>query len=691
MPQAIGAALIKIGISKAIAMIAAKVLVQVAIAVGTALLTNALFGPKRPKPSDGQQITRESVGSRKRRFGIVRTGGQLTFEQSINGTLGMVVTLGTGREGTILEHRVNDKKVTLDGSGTVIEESYRGAIHIFTRSGTDDQTAIGQLTAKFPRWTANHRQRGCAHAAIICDPVKQDKFSEVYNGQVPQYNQVRQAAFLYDPRKDSTAGGVGAHRLNDELTWEWSDNAALVIADYVAHPDGYGLGYDTINWAGIAGEADIADEDCLTVTEETIKRWRLWGSYSLSEDERRQVLTDMLKAVDGFCWQGADFKFNLMVGRFIEPDITITDDHIKGMTAKLGPKTQQRTSALKMLYTERAIGYREQESALVAIGDSQVDANTAAQAVEVFYAPHHNQAVRLGKLEAARLSDRWHLDLTLNLFGLNLLGRRFCRVKSDLLGLDAAFMIDGGIKLSIGRDENTVGAQLVEVRATDWDFDAAAEEGTPPIEPDTDDDDNVIVIPAPTGIVLSAIQIDLAGVNGVAIEATWGDAGRPDFSYQARYREVGAATWIMMTVDSDARTARSSLVDSDTDYEVQVRALTISYRSSDWSVAASITPVAAPAALSAPVFLSVVGGVGEATIRFRMPTEPNLSFARLYHNDSADFGTATQLGDDIIGALGEVIEIVDGGLVSGAHYYWARAYSSSAASLLAGPESDTVS
>ncbi|MFX8895289.1 hypothetical protein ABTM96_19345, partial [Acinetobacter baumannii] len=93
----------------------------------------------------------------------VHTGGVLTFEESSNGTLGLVVTLGTGEEAEILEHRINDKAVTLDGSGTVTQASYHGAVHIYTRPGSDSQTAISQMTAKFPQWTSAHRQRGCAH------------------------------------------------------------------------------------------------------------------------------------------------------------------------------------------------------------------------------------------------------------------------------------------------------------------------------------------------------------------------------------------------------------------------------------------------------------------------------------------------------------------------------------------------
>ncbi|MBV2147878.1 fibronectin type III domain-containing protein [Sphingobium sp. AS12] len=689
MPQALALAIVTAVGATGVAATLITVAVNIALALGLSLLTNLLFGPKRPKPTDGQQIIRQAVGSRKRHYGIVHSAGQLSFLESSGGRLGMTLTLGTGEEAEILQHRINDKAVTVSG-GTVTQSSFRGAVHIYTRQGTDDQTAVSQLTARFPQWTSAHRQRGCALAVIICDPVKQKYFSEVYSGQMPAYSQVRKAVKLYDPRKDSTAGGSGAHRLNNKATWEWSDNGPLVIADYVAHPDGYGLGYDNINWANIAAEADIADQAVTTVTDETIARWRLWASYSLADDERRQILTDMMKAVDGFCWQGPDFKFNLMVGRFEEPDITITDDHIKAMTATLGPQAQQRVSALKMLYTEAAIGYREQESATIDDPDSPADPNTSPQAVQLYYAPHHNQAVRVGKINIARLGNRWHIEATLNLFGLNLLGRRFCRLDLAQLGVDAIFAIEGGVKLTIGPEETSVSVSLIEVRASDWDFDAATEEGVPPIAPDAGTE-TPIVIPEPTGLTLSAVPIALGESNGVAIEASWDAGDRDDLVYQVQYRPSSGGTWVMMTVDDDALTARSGVVDSGTEYEVQVRALTIGYRASLWSDSETITPSAAAMALSAPVFVELIPGTGEALIRLRLPTAPTLSFARLYHGDSEDFGDATQVGDDIVGGLGQVMDIEHTGLLSGAHYYWARAYETGGGwSALAGPEAVTI-
>ncbi|ALJ14275.1 hypothetical protein [Sphingopyxis macrogoltabida] len=198
MPQALTAWLVKIGLTQL-----AATLISTAVTIGASMLLNSIFGPGRPKPSDQQQNIRIAVGSRKRHYGIVCTGGQESFIESRNGTIVKIVTLGTGEETEILEHKINDQVVTVVG-GTVTDAKFHGALHIYTRLGTDDQTAIGEVTAVCPEWTADHRQRGCSLAAIIGDPVKQSKFGEVYNGQIPQYTQTRKAAKLYDPRKDST-------------------------------------------------------------------------------------------------------------------------------------------------------------------------------------------------------------------------------------------------------------------------------------------------------------------------------------------------------------------------------------------------------------------------------------------------------------------------------------------------------
>lgn len=588
MPQALATFLVSLGLSTLAAEVVATA-ITIAVTVGI----SALLAPSRPKPSDGQQETKQAVGTRYRSYGIVHSSGQLTFLESRNGVLGKVVTLDTDETSEIIQHRLNDNPVNVDGAGTVTNASYRGAVHLYTRLGADDQTAIPELTAAFPEWTADHRQRGCSHVALIGDPVKAKYFSEVYNNRIPEYSQVRKAAKIYDPRLDDTAVigfdaagdpimGAGPQRLNDKSTWAWSDNWALVTADDIAHPDAYGCGYENVNWTNIAQEADYCDEPDAIYGGGNIARWRAWARYGLTTEERRAVLTSLEMAADGFCWQDADAKFNLMAGRWEEPDVVITDDHILGMTASLGPPAQQRTSAVKVLYTEAAIGYKEQESNTIAVPGAADDPNTDPQSVQAYYVPHHNQAMRVGKLIANQLApDRWHIPMMLNLYGLNLIGKRYCRVETNQLGVYAYFKI-GGLKLHLAESPPRVEvASLDEVRPTDWDFDPATEERPPP--GGTEAPPPVVTIEQPQNVTVAIVGITFEGASGYGLKVTWDAPSRPDLTAQAQYRAIGAAAWTEMTVSQDDEQATSGAISVDLDYEVQVRFVTLTGRVSAWT------------------------------------------------------------------------------------------------------------
>lgn len=63
---------------------------------------------------------------------------------------------------------------------------------------------------------------------------------------------------VYDPRKDSTAGGSGSHRLGDILTHEYSDNPSLAYADWATNKV-FG-GNETMDWQSVATAANANDE-----------------------------------------------------------------------------------------------------------------------------------------------------------------------------------------------------------------------------------------------------------------------------------------------------------------------------------------------------------------------------------------------------------------------------------------------
>ena len=442
-----------------------------------------------------------------------------------------------------------------------------------------------------------------------------------------------------------------------------------------------------MNWANIAQEADVCDQTLTTASAETIARWRLWVRYSLAREKRADILAAMLKCGDGFAWQDAEGKFNLMCGRWIEPDLVITDDHIISLSAAQGPEAFQATRAVKVLYTEAAAGYREQESST--IGSLEADDDGEPQQVEAFYAPHHNQATRIGKLVLAELDpDRWRVKAVLNLLGLDTLGRRFARFESKKLGL--AFWVKlGAPRLDLVNLLVEVG--MTQVEPGDWDFDAETEEGTPPIAdggagrtPSIEDIEN---------LVLTAVSIGLGETTGVAITAAWDATVRVGLLFDAEYRATGSETWLPMTTDRAGgfAYAQSGPVTSGIEYEVRVRAVSIAGRPGAWSEIETITPVA-EATLDAPTSLSALGGAGSADISFSMPSSSAVDHVKLFGNDSDDFGTATQVGSDIEAAPGATVTREESGLSAGTRFYWARAFDNegNGAASIAGPVSATI-
>lgn len=561
------------------------------------------IGPKKPKPSDGQQTVRVSVGSRVRHYGKVRIAGQLTFYESRDGTLYTLVTTGQGKLNAITEYLLNNKVVTVDGSGVVTTSTFDGKVSIHHRLGTDDQTAYSQLTSVFsPEWTTDHRQRGCSSLLLVARGVKSKDFAKVYEGgRQPEMLATVESSLVYDPRLDSTAVigydidgdpimGSGAHRTNDPATWGYSDNWALCFADYLAHPDGNAMGMDAINWTNIAGEADECDDTITTIDDRVIPKWRVAGSYRLADEERRAVIKEFLRAGDGYLWQDANGKANIRCGRWIAPTVHIPAKHIVAVAGSRGADALNRSNEVRIIYMEPRLGYVETEAApqinflsQEAIGRREPARNDA------LFIPDHNQAARVGKRALAQLGDRWQLTVTTNLYGLNTLGERFITMDIPELGIEALPFEVTGMRMELGDREIRVQLTVSEADEEDFNFNSAEEEGIPPGTPGSTT--VVIGVEEMTGLSLAAVQVTLGGVSGVAIQATWDAPTRTDLTPQVQYREVGAADWLDMVVTDDSNVAMTGIVNSGAAFEAQGRFLTIGGRPSAWSAPVTLTPI----------------------------------------------------------------------------------------------------
>ncbi|NBT42693.1 MAG: hypothetical protein EBT20_19945, partial [Alphaproteobacteria bacterium] len=116
--------------------------------------------------------------------------------------------------------------------------------------------------------------------------------NEVWTNGIPQVRVKVEGRKLYDPRKDSTSSaydsslGTTTHRVDDETTWEYSNNSALCILDFLVNA--MKVDIEDIDVASIATATEICDED-VTINDAngqstTQKRYTTNGVAFLDEE-----------------------------------------------------------------------------------------------------------------------------------------------------------------------------------------------------------------------------------------------------------------------------------------------------------------------------------------------------------------------------------------------------------------------
>ncbi len=210
--------------------------------VGASLLAKAMQKEPEPVGVRGQiQVGGDNPVS----FivGTYATTGQLEYVgtwgksgKTPNAYLTQVISLSDLPVTGLVDLFVNGEKVTIDYDDTSygdwgfpVKEYADGsdnALWVKFYDGTQT-TADPLLMAEFGDheerpWTAEMIGRGVAYA-VVTGQFRRDRLTGP-----PRCTFVLEGIKLYDPRKDTTAGGSGPHRWGDPETYEWSDNPKVI-------------------------------------------------------------------------------------------------------------------------------------------------------------------------------------------------------------------------------------------------------------------------------------------------------------------------------------------------------------------------------------------------------------------------------------------------------------------------------
>lgn len=171
------------------------------------------------------------------------------------------------------------------------------------------------ITSISTNWNtaANRRLTGIAHIDIRYKTTGNSKktqspFASSIPGRVTVVGKGRK---VYDPRRDTTAGGSGAHRASDQTTWQYADggttlgnNCALVLLNYLIGwkiagklAVGRGLPASRIDLASFITAANVCDEAVTLSAGGTERRYR-WDGVISEGDGGDAVIAELLASMD---------------------------------------------------------------------------------------------------------------------------------------------------------------------------------------------------------------------------------------------------------------------------------------------------------------------------------------------------------------------------------------------------------
>ncbi len=535
MPQAIGQLLISAAYwaagasaESAAAASATTVLgVSTATIVGTIALNALAIGAQAalvsgaPNPQTQKVNVRNPVSPRRRGYGICKIGGTVAFIRRStitgDGIFYDALMIHSGKIDGIIDHYISDQIARVaeesgDIGGHVIYpgvwlDNFRVSIHHY--SGDPSQSVDSYLFAAFPgAWTDEHRLDGIAYVVIKANGVALEDFATVYRAGIPNYNAIARLSPVWDPR-------ISGCDADDPTTWVWTDNAALIIMDYVWHSDGMRLPRSMIElaidrWIAVA---NCCDELVPLLNGGTEKRYRLSGVYDLTEPPKN-VLSRMLLPIDGRLHLRADGAIVLDIGEFCDPPITISDEDILAYDMRRGPSKIDLKNEIRATYTAPGLNYEQQEADPWRNEDSILVDGLQSMSLNLDWCPSQSQARRIMKVNAFRANPEWQGTITTNGRGALLLAQRYARFQISDLGIDTTFFLQ---KSNIDLLNGICIFDVIAFPAAAYDFDPipgsgvyTSEEGVSP-ENNSPGDHGVIVPEGATSVVITA---DGAGGGG---------------------------------------------------------------------------------------------------------------------------------------------------------------------------------
>lgn len=303
----------------AFAVVAAAVTyiaVSAAIAYAFTAITKALAGSPDDLTNEAaarQTVVRSASEPRRLIYGLVRVAGPLVFAATSgvdNALLHLVIPIAGSEITAVDEVWFNDIQLPTAGVGPITSGKYAGVAVVYAHLGQAGQTVdtILQTAVGTTLWDNTHILSDTAYLY-----VQLTWNQTAYPQGIPKIAAVVRGRKIYDPRTTLTA---------------YSVNSALVVRDYLTHPNGLRCAIGDIDDATFTTAANICDEVITLNPSGTQVRYDANGSIPLDMPHKTAV-DQLLTSCAGYLvyTQGV---YRMYAGAYRTPTVTLTEDNMSG-------------------------------------------------------------------------------------------------------------------------------------------------------------------------------------------------------------------------------------------------------------------------------------------------------------------------------------------------------------------------
>jgi hypothetical protein len=606
------------------------------VMLGLSVTAGILLQPHKPRDanSNSQVTLKQASPARVRAYGRVKLGGSIYFMAAPYALVqGFIFCEGPIDE--IEEVWLNDRKLWYSAGSGVFNTAgfypWRGFVHGTLQTGTSTQPVDPTIHGKCPWFDAEHDVRGSVAMGLVCgipyDPKK--NFSLDYPTGVPSPRIVLRAELVYDPR-DITQDWA------DAATWKWSDNSALCILDYLTHWSGFNIPNVFLNAASFGAFADVCDEMVTKADGTTVKRYRLWGSYDLTE-EKTSVLQRMIATCDARLFYMPDGTLGITGGVWDAPTVTIPEELIIGYEIHSGTDKLAAFTQFRVRYTEPDKDYQLIETPVPwddVLAQARAGGQVIEQALDLPMAPDPEQALRLAKIYMAKANPEWRITIQTSISGIAAFGQRIITLWIPELNLNRTFEVQS-FEFNVEDSTFSIGLASLDAEAYNWGVD----QGILGVVPASGSD--LFDIPDVTGLTVTIIDVALAtGLNGKKLRASVTPPADESFILHVQLSADAGSTWIDMTLESQW-VATSDIISIGTDYQVRAAFRTFGGTDGAWSTP-SDTHIDVPSSPGGVADLLLAGGtIDYGLASAAMDLSDDFGFASESVTTTIDLGLAS--------------------------------------------------